>query len=136
MGQSIRQQDWPERLDEFLAKPHVFDWVNCNCALFAADAVLEMTGHDFAKEFRSIKTKRGMLAKLKRTYGNKVTDCAVSELGLPISLRMAKRGDVIAVKIKESSALGICLGSYSVFVSEDDGIVRIPTMECMVAWSI
>lgn len=132
----MRRQDWPEKLDEYLTRPHVFDWVNCNCALFAFDAVLEMTGHDFAKEFRSVKTKRGMLVKFKRIYGGKVTDCAVKELGLPISLKMAKRGDVIAVKIKDGSALGICLGSSSIFISEDEGEIRIPTMKCMVAWSI
>ncbi len=135
MGQIMRKENWPEKLNEFLSADHVFDWTTCNCVLFSANAVVAMTGTDFARPYRKIKTKRGMLAKIGREYGD-VANAATAKLGEPIAPLMAKRGDVVAVEIEGNKALGICIGSMSVFVSETEGLIRIPTEKCLMAWTI
>jgi hypothetical protein len=49
-----RVADWPRRLEDFEARMTAarFEWGRRDCALMAADWVLEMTGIDFAAPFR------------------------------------------------------------------------------------
>lgn len=138
MGAGVmRVQDWPERLHDFMARDHVFDWATCNCALFAADAVLEMTGVDFAKAYRGPKTKRGMINRLHKLCGGGVEDVATQSVGQPMaSPLMAKRGDVVSYDFGEGPALGVCIGSHAVFVSEHDGVVNVPCKLWRKAWSV
>ena len=51
-----RREDWPERLLAFARsrERQPFVWGTNDCALFAADAALAMTGHDFAAPFRGL----------------------------------------------------------------------------------
>lgn len=132
----MKFEDWPERLNEFLSKSHAFDWNTCNCALFAADAVKIQTGTDFAKSYRGPKTKRGVIAKLIRVSGGDVVAAATKELGDPKSSSFAKRGDVVSIKYYGMNILGICNGSVSLFISENEGLIRIPTLKCSNAWPI
>jgi len=132
----MRNQDWAERLVEFLAGKHEFDWAEFNCALFAADAVKVQTGVDFAKAYRGPKTKRGMISRLRKVCGGDVVAAATKELGQPINVRLANRGDVVAAVFNGENALGICLGSSSAFISEFDGLIYIPTGKCIEAWKI
>lgn len=136
MGEVVRKQDWAEQLATFLEDHHAFDWAKCNCGLFSANAVKAMTGFDYAKEYRGIKTKRGMLAKLGREHDGDVCGIAAAKLGEEINIRLAKRGDVVAAIFNGENALGICTGSASVFLSEFDGLIRIPTGKCIKAWKI
>ena len=132
----MRKQDWAERLAEFLELKHQFDWATCNCVLFSADAVKVQTGIDYAKAYRSIKTKRGMLAKLGREYEGDVAKAATAMLDEPINVRLAKRGDVVAALIGGENVLGICIGKMSVFISENEGLIHIHTAKCVNAWAI
>ena len=132
----MKNQDWAERLAEFLEQDHKFDWASCNCVLFSADAVKAQTGFDYAKEYRGIKTKRGMLAKLGREYDGDVSNAATAQLGKPINVRLAKRGDVVAAVVKGESVLGVCIGKMSVLISEHDGLIHIHTAKCINAWAI
>ena len=132
----MRNQDWAEKLAEFLEQTHEFSWVKCNCVLFSADAVKVQTGKDYAKAYRGIKTKRGMLAKIGREYGGDVSKAATAMLGEPINVRLAKRGDVVAAVIKGENVLGICTGKMAVFISEDEGLIHIHTAKCINAWAI
>ncbi len=133
----MKFENWPERLNDYLLKPHTFDWALCNCALFAADAVQVQTGVDFAKAYRGPKTKRGMISRLLRVCGGDVEAAVTKELGEPIkSVLLAKRGDVVSFDFGDGAALGICNGIQGVFVSEKDGLVRIPLKECRNAWGV
>jgi len=51
----MRLPDWEERLTEFLRERRdmPFTWGRNDCALFACDAVLAMTGTDLAEWFRA-----------------------------------------------------------------------------------
>lgn len=132
----MRYEDWPERLNDYLSKPHAFDWETCNCALFAADAVIAMTGHDFAKVYRGPKTKRGMISRMLRVSGGDVVTTAIKEGGNPKQPSMAKRGDVVSIKYNGMNILGICNGGSSFFISENEGLIIIPTLKCSNAWEI
>lgn len=138
MGQSLkRRQDWPERLIEFLQNTGPLDWETNNCALFSANAVLAITGVDFAKDYRGPKTKRGMLSKLRRVCGGNVEDAATRELGEPMKTTLsASRGDIVSYDFGDGPALGVCLGSQAVFVSENDGLVNVPSHLWRKAWRV
>ena len=132
----MRKENWPELLNEFLEKPHPFNWSTCNCALFAADAVEAVTGKDFAKKYRGPKTKKGMISRLLRVCGGGVVAAATKELGAPKPVSLAKRADVVAVLLDGDHALGVCIGQKSVFVSENEGLIHIKTLDCTTAWTI
>lgn len=138
MGASmIRLENWPERLNMFLKYHHEFDWHSCNCALFAADGVRAITGNDFAKPYRGPKTKRGMISRLRKVCGGAVEEAATRELGEPLSNPLlAKRGDVVSYDFGEGAALGICTGSKAVFISENDGLVYVPSNLWHKAWGV
>ncbi len=133
----MRKQNWPELLNDFIKRDHTFDWHTCNCALFAADSVLAITGVDFGADYRGPKTKRGMIAKLARVCGGGVEDAVTRELGKQMSNPlMAGRGDVVSYDFGEGPALGVCLGSKAVFISESDGLVYVPSKLWSKSWRV
>lgn len=132
LGQ-VRKENWELLLDEFIKKPRVFDWVNCNCVLFSADWVFEATGVDLAKDFRGL-TKVKMINKLKRDYGG-VEESATEVLGQPINKFLARRGDIVSYDNGQGAALGVCIGSKAIFVNEK-GLERINLCECLRAWRV
>ena len=75
-----RRPDWPEKLAAFIEtrRERVFSWGEQDCALLAADAVLEMTGVDLASGLRGYKSARGAAARMKvRTWGSPQTGSSV-----------------------------------------------------------
>ncbi len=132
----MRFENWAEKLSEFLDKPHSFDWISRNCVFFTADAVCVQTGVDYAADYRRIKTKKAMFARLKREYNGDLGTAAKAKLGKPINVTMAKRGDVVQCPIKGINSLGICIGKMSVFISENEGLIYIYTLRCKRAWAI
>jgi hypothetical protein len=136
MGRVImRKHNWAEKLNLFLKQDFAFDWATCNCALFAADAVEAMTGVDFAVDYRGLKTKKSIVKKLKKDFGD-VESGATALLGKPLSPKFARRGDVVSYDFSEGAALGICNGKQSYFVAEDKGLISIPTVETRKTWHI
>ena len=96
-----RITDWPTALAAFFtdrgAMP--FAWGTNDCALFAADAVLAITGHDFAAAAnRKYRTARGAAGALKRLGVGDVGELAEKALGLlgapMVPVAYARRGDV------------------------------------------
>ena len=132
----MRFENWAEKLSEFLNKPHSFDWISRNCVFFTADAVYVQTGVDYAADYRHIKTKRGMFAKLLREYKGDVAKATTAKLGQSINVTMAKRGDVVQCPINGINSLGVCIGKMSIFISENDGLIYIHTLRCKRAWAI
>jgi len=130
----MRFEDWDVRLSNYINKDHSFDWLSHNCALFAAGGVECQTGIDFAKDYKGPKTKAGMIKRLKRVAGN-VEDAVTKELGEPINVKMAKRGDVVSCETEFGLALGLCVGSKAVFLNED-GKVFFPLKICRKAWRV
>ena len=117
-------------LDEYLAR-----WTDnrmsyeggTDCAAFAAG----WAGVDLG-EWSS---KAGALRAV-RAYGvERLADAVTCELGEPIDVWLARKGDVICMDAAPLDPLGICLGSESVFLGEQ-GLTRRKTRHCFKAWRL
>ena len=116
------------RLDEDRRMPFV--WGQRDCALWAADCVLEITGVDYAAPFRGqYDTEAGAKKIINEKYNGL---CSYIDAHLPsIPVPMAGRGDIVFY----NAALGVCYGRYSYFVTHR-GLTPIPTGRCERAWRI
>jgi hypothetical protein len=128
----MRYEDWEKRLNDYLNTVGPFEWGANDCCLFAANAVMAMTGEDYAKEYRGYKTAKGALGKLKDLGVEGVATKALGESKPPL---FAQRGDVVAVKTNEEIALGICIGAKIAAVGQD-GLVMLPMSQAIQAWSV
>lgn len=143
-----RFEDWPSRLANFIDRRRVlrFRWGKNDCALFASDGVLEMTGVDLASEFRGKYSDReGAYAAMEEFAGGGVVEVA-EQIAAQYQIRevskmFACRGDVMLGKLlvpdtlEISAALGLSIGEHSAFMSPT-GMVTIPTIMCERAWKI
>lgn len=132
-----RKPTWENDLADFIADRlnMPFEWGNHDCALFAADAVEAMTGIDPASDFRgnytTQKTAREALREfgqgtLLKTYQDRFSEKPVS---------FAIRGDLIW----NGFAIGVCYGSFALFVGEPDGqpgLVRVARSEWKRAFAV
>lgn len=84
-----------------------FEWGVNDCALFAADAVLIMTGTDYAEEFRGNYDSEGG-AKIELSKANKNGLVGVLNDKLePIDLDFCQRGDVVLFRTELGPTTGI-----------------------------
>lgn len=133
-----RHPDWEQRLSvllEPLMDSASFIWGENDCALFVANAVLAMTGHDIAAPFRGkYSTAAGSLRALKR-YGSGDLKSTFDTL-LPLKpIGFARRGDVVM----SDGAVGLCIGATALFIGERDGadgLYRVDRAEWSHAWGV
>lgn len=133
----MRYPDWELRLGAYLEavrwKP--FDWGDHDCALHGANAVLAMTGIDFAVGFRGkYRTAIGSVRALQR-YGAGTLEATIDTMVPVIGRAFAGRGDLVM----SAGAIGVCVGGDGVFVGEEDaaaGLIRLPRREWSKAWRI
>lgn len=128
----MRHEDWEKRLNQHLESVGPFEWGTNDCCLFAANAVLAITGDDYAKPYRGYKTAKGALSRLK---GIGVAGVATKALGAPKAAVFAKRGDVVSFDSGDGIALGVCVGAKIAAVGQD-GLVMLPMSEALQAWSV
>jgi hypothetical protein len=133
-----RRSDWEARLSAYLAErvdTLPFTWGQSDCALYTADAVLEMTGTDIAAPFRGkYSTAAGSARALKR-YGAGTLKATFDTLLPPKPIGYARRGDVVM----HDGAVGICIGADALFVraeGEGLGLERIPRDRWSHAWGV
>lgn len=136
-----------QHLNEFLIeRMHTpFAWGANDCAIFAADAILVMTGVDVAEDFRGrYTTDTGAVRSIKKvTGGSTIADAAIycaekhglTEYQYPL---MAKRGDLVLVKNRDGSEIAaiVSLNGRHVVSPGDEGLVRFSIMDVTRAWSI
>lgn len=133
----IRLPDWEPRLAEYLAKRHGvhFTWGATDCCLFAADAVIAMTGEDPATAFRGrYTTARGATRALKR-YGAGTIEATLDTMFGQIRTAFARRGDLVMC----AGMVGICVGGAALFVGEENGapgLVRFDRSAWAQAWAV
>ena len=96
-----RIPDWPSALAAFMESRErmPFAWGRNDCVLFAADAVVAMTGHDLATPSnRCYRSARGAAGVLKRLGHGGVAALAGARfpaLGWPsVAVSYAQRGDI------------------------------------------
>jgi len=142
-------QELPDYLK--LAESFTFTWGVHDCCLFAADAVLALTGTDIAEEFRGKYTDDASALALIHsvTGGTTIIDAIVhcanthglvewkKTDGTPLPL-MAQRGDLCAVLNGDGQTIaGIvdCTGRYVACMSEQ-GLRRFPLKSIQRAWHV
>lgn len=143
-----RFQDWPFRLESFITerRDRPFKWGEQDCALFCADAVLAMTGYDFAEPYRGqYDTAKGAVSLAGEIEDRNDPFGLVRILeatGLPeIRPSFAQRGDVLLIDSdKECSRvgrqhLGVCIGAVAAAAGKA-GLVMVPRRFWRRAWRV
>lgn len=132
----MRRADWEQRLADLIdaASPLPFSYGSHDCALWAAAAVLAQTGADFGAPFRRRYKSAAGASRALRTIGEgDLPSTLTAALGEPVPPSMAGRGDIV---MNDAAAAGVCVGVYSLFVTELDGMTRFPTLACAMAWKV
>ena len=131
-----RPVNWPSRLAAFMQERRAtaFDWQTNNCALFAADWIMRLTGRDPAADLRGRRWTQWSVAHWLREMGG-LAALADARLGPRASVVSARRGDVVLTLIRHHPCLGICLGSRVAFISPG-GLVLWPLTRGSAAWRI
>jgi hypothetical protein len=130
-----RLHDWQMRFAEFARgrRNEPFAWGSNDCCLFAADAVIAITGEDPAKDLRGYSTAL-QAARIVKAHGG-MAQMATTLLGPQISPLMANVGDVVLVDIEGRDALGVCNGT-SVIGPGPDGMTSCGMGFAKAAWRV
>lgn len=134
-----RHLDWEQRLGDYLdsVRDKPFCWGRHDCALHSANAVLAMTGEDFAAEFRGKYRSVAGSVRALRLYGaGDLASTMTAKFGESISPAFAQRGDVV---MSSTGDLGICMGPSAFFVGQEGerpGLLLVPRREWAQAWRV
>ena len=134
----MRKKDWSEKLVSYLLDnlDTPFQWGTFDCCLFAANAVREMTGKDFAAPFRDKYTTEKGAAKALIKYGQGDIKSTVNAIFGPLKPRLkAGRGDLVLVETDTGDALGV-VASGKIWVATFDGLATIPLERALGCWSV
>jgi hypothetical protein len=128
-----RLPDWQDRLTLFieLRRSMAFAWGSNDCALFAADAVVAMTGVDFGAPFRGRYDDAAGAALALRDYGGGTLLRTFDRHLDRRAIAFAQRGDLAMAR----GAIGVIMGDHALFVS-DCGIERIDRAEWQRCWAV
>ena len=131
-----RLHDWQIRMETFLhqrtAQP--FAWGSNDCAIFASDCVMAITGQDPAPPgLRKHRTAKQAYRAIERHGG--LPAIATLALGEPIGAAMAGVGDVVLVSAGKRDALAICNGATALTPSAI-GLVPVPMAGARMAWRV
>jgi len=160
-----RFERWPLLLDQAIeaARQRPFAWGTHDCCSFAAGVVHALTGHDafaqFTASFGVYTDERGALRALAAAGG--VAAIATGQLGDPVPVPQARRGDVVmvmmAAPVSPASvapaapdaapddatratrpgrpSLAVCVGTRCV-APGPEGLVWLPLREATCAWRV
>lgn len=133
----VRQGGWPEHLATFLdARVDTpFAWGSNDCCLFAADAVLALTGTDIAADVRGTYSS-AKSATTTSTAFRGLAQLAADRLGPEVPSTFAKRGDVLLVKGEDGKEfLAVCVGDMYAGPGPN-GTAYGPMTDVLKAWSV
>jgi len=122
----MKYDDWEARLHDYLqsVQRRGFDPATHHCGIFAADAVLAMTGTDHAAKWRGKSMKAGMTAIRKAGFADHVALLASVLEEVPVAF--GHIGDVAVIETPEGDALGIVQGAQiTVLRPEGLGLVGL-----------
>jgi len=129
-----RKVNWPELLAQFIDsrrfKP--FSFGENDCCLFAADAVLEMTGTDLAADRRGYSTEREAISLIRNAGGMRELLRGLREK----NSGFASRGDIVMVAIEGRETLGIVCGNGHWCGPGADALIFRPMIEVQKVFGI
>ena len=138
-----RYPDWPKRLKAAIedARDLPFAWGTNDCVMFACNVMLEITGVDFAHEFRgSYDDRRGAMRALQKCAGlglEALADHLAAKHDIAeVPVAFAQRGDVMLLDSKAGPTLGICIGGEMAAPHENGGLAFVPVATARRAWAL
>lgn len=136
-----RLPDWPERLAALIEqrRREPFAWGRHDCALWAADAVLAITGTDLAKPWRG--RYRSAAGAVRIIHQQGAADAGLAALVdealcRRLHVRQAQRGDVVLADMGAMNALGVVSGAGMWCGPGAQGLVFRPLREAVAAWEV
>lgn len=133
----MRLRDWQSRLDATVAEHRrmPFEWGRHDCALFAADCVLSITGRDPADDLRGrYMTEAGAARIIKRAGG--LESLGDARLGSRCMLLTAQVGDVGLLVQDGREMFAVCAGQHWLAAARDGGLAVLPLTAARLAWRV
>lgn len=130
----MRRYDWPELLADFIdsRRRKAFRWGENDCALCAADWVLECTGVDPAAHWRGYASEAEAQAIIDAAGGLREL-VSLPERATP---RLAQRGDVVLAGHEGRQLFGIVIGGGMYAAPGDRGLEFPPLSEVVTAFEV
>lgn len=129
----MRIPAWEDALVNYIAiKRHEpFEYGVNDCCLFAAGAVIEVTGEDPMAEFRGkYDSLKGSLKVIKE-IGAGTLEATLDGKFPEVGIGHAQRGDLAFF----DGSVGVVMGGFAYFAS-DDGLERVPRALWNKCWSV
>lgn len=129
---------WPELLAAFVEeRRHMpFEWGRNDCATFAADAVLAMTGVDVLQPLRGRWATEPAAAEVATSMGG-LRGGAMALLGPALSRpTQAPRGAVVLARMDGTAILGVRMSGAQWCAPGAQGLLWRPAREVLLAWGI
>lgn len=111
-----------------------FEWGAHDCCLWAADAVLAITGHDFAEGMRGRYASAADAARIMSGLGG-LRAIASAALGEPGPVALATVGDVVLIKNAGRELLAVCNGSVALATGAR-GLEPVGMDAALSAWKV
>lgn len=130
-----RLPDWESRLGQYVTAhaKTVFSWSDgTDCALWSLGGVEAITGEHPAPEYVGAYSTHEGAMKALRDKGQGTLIRTMNSLFERRPVGKARRGDLVMVR----KAIGICMGAFGLFLTEKDGIARLPRVEFQRAWRV
>lgn len=133
-----RLPDWEARLAAYLdcVRYEPFAYGRHDCALHSANAVMAMTGEDFAAEFRGrYRSAAGSIRALRQYGAGDLASTITAKFGEPIPTAFAQRGDLVMTE----GSVGVCMGGFGYFAGEEGGepgLVVVARRAWEAAWRV
>lgn len=140
-----RYPDWEIRLYNLLNKraKQSFQWGKHDCALFACDCILAMTGDDaaawFRGKYRGCHGARRIIRKFTKGYGlESLTDTITRQHHFyEVPVAKAQRGDLLLLDSPLGPTLGIVsLDGFRAYAASLQGLDTFSVLAARRAWRI
>lgn len=134
-----RLRDWPTRLAALVEERRYqpFRWGPNDCAAWAADDVLAVTGQDLLAELRGGRSTALGARRREKAIGG--MPAAIERAGLQQVLpTLAQRADLVLLRAQpgqKRGALAVCMGEQACAPGRD-GLVWVPMREALRAWRV
>ena len=132
----MRKQLWQLEFERFVAARQAmpFAWGSNDCATFAADCVLAITGVDVALPALRTHSTELQAARLLKKHGG-VAGIATAALGAPVPVLTAQIGDVVLADAAGHDMLAICNGS-TLMAPGPNGLVHLGLDQARQCWRV